>query len=61
MIFVSYNRHDEGWRKRFETISKPLSRSEGIKFWSDKDLEAGEWEPQIESAMQGAVAEPFYS
>jgi hypothetical protein len=56
MIFVSYSREDERWRKRFETISKPLSRSEGIKFWSDKDLKAGEWEPQIEQAMQGAVA-----
>jgi len=25
-------------------------------FWSDKNIKAGEWEKQIESAMQGAVA-----
>jgi len=56
MIFVSYSHNDERWRRRFEVVSKPLSRSEGIRFWSDKDVEAGEWEPQIQSAMQGAVA-----
>lgn len=56
MIFVCYSNDDERWRKQFATISKPLSRSEGIRFWSDKDLKAGEWEPQIEQAMEGAVA-----
>jgi hypothetical protein len=56
MIFVSYSHADEKWRKRFETILKPLSRSEGIRFWSDRDIKAGEWEPQIEKAMKDAVA-----
>jgi hypothetical protein len=56
MIFVSYSHADEKWRKRFEIISKPLSRSEGMRFWSDRDLKAGEWEPQLERAMEGAVA-----
>jgi hypothetical protein len=56
MIFVSYSHADEKWRKRFEIISKPLSRSEGICFWSDRDLKGGEWEPQIQRAMKGAVA-----
>lgn len=56
MIFVSYSHADEKWRKEFEIISKPLSRLEGIKFWSDRNLKAGEWEPQIESAMKEAVA-----
>jgi hypothetical protein len=56
MIFVSYSHGDEKWRKRFETISKPLSRAEGMRFWSDRDLKAGEWEPQIEKAMKDAVA-----
>ncbi len=37
-------------------MSKPLSRSEGMRFWSDRDLKAGEWEPQIEKAMKDAVA-----
>lgn len=56
MIFVSYSHADEKWRQRFELISKPLSRSEGIKFWSDRNLKTGEWEPQIEQAIQGAIA-----
>jgi len=56
MIFVSFSHADEKWRKRFEIMSKPLSRSEGIRFWSDRDIQAGEWEKQIEKAMQGAVA-----
>ncbi len=56
MIFVTYSHEDEKWRKRFEIMSKPLSRAEGMRFWSDRDLKAGEWEPQIERAMRGAVA-----
>ena len=56
MIFVSYSHADEKWRKRFEIMSKPLGRAEGIRFWSDKDIKAGEWEKQIENAMHGAVA-----
>src|SRR6266699_3373418 len=56
MIFVSYSHADEKWRKRFEIISRPLSRLEGIRFWSDRDLTAGEWEPQIEKALKNAVA-----
>ncbi|MBP1687668.1 MAG: small GTP-binding protein [Deltaproteobacteria bacterium] len=56
MIFVSYSHQDETWRKRFETISKPLSRAEPMRFWSDHDIKAGEWEKQIEAAMEGAVA-----
>ena len=27
-----------------------------MRFWSDKDIRAGEWEKQIEAAMRGAVA-----
>lgn len=46
----------ETWRKRFETMAKPLSRAESMVFWSDRNIKAGEWEKQIESAMKGAVA-----
>jgi hypothetical protein len=56
MIFVSYCHADEKWRDRFEIISKPLSRSEEIEFWSDRKLKAGQWEGQIEHAMQTALA-----
>ena len=56
MIFVSYNHKDEEWRRRFEVISKPLARAEKMRFWSDRDIKAGEWEPQIQAAMKEAVA-----
>lgn len=56
MIFVSYSHRDETWRERFEIQAKPLSRAESIRFWSDKNIKAGEWEMQIEEAMEGAVA-----
>jgi hypothetical protein len=56
MIFVSYSHSDEQWRKRFSTMSAPLSRIEKITFWSDHNIKAGEWEPQIEAAMKDAVA-----
>jgi hypothetical protein len=56
MIFVSYSHGDEAWRKRFEIMSKPLARAESMLFWSDRDIRAGEWEPQIERAMKGAIA-----
>ena len=39
----------------FERMSKPLSRSEKIQFWSDRNIKAGEWERQIETAMKEAV------
>jgi hypothetical protein len=56
MIFVSYSHADEVWRKRFETISKPLSIAESMVFWSDKKIKMGEWEKQIEANMKDAVA-----
>jgi hypothetical protein len=56
MIFVSYCHADDAWKKRFEIISKPLSDLEHIEFWSDKKLKAGEWKPQLEAAMKGAIA-----
>ena len=56
MIFVSYSHRDEAWRKRFETISKPLARAESMRFWSDRNIVAGDWERQIEAAMNEAVA-----
>ena len=56
VIFVSYSHRDETWRERFEIQSKPLSRTESVRFWSDKNIKAGEWEAQIEEAMADAVA-----
>src|SRR5689334_17782584 len=56
MIFVSYSHADEEWRNRFEMMSKPMSRVLQIEFWSDKQLQAGKWERQIDAAMLKAEA-----
>jgi TIR domain len=56
MIFISYSPADEAWRKRFETLSKPLSRAECMMFWSDKNISMGEWEKELNSKMKDAVA-----
>jgi hypothetical protein len=56
MIFVSYSHADEKWRHRFKIISTPLSRAERIQFWSDRDINYGKWEHQLEQAMKGAEA-----
>jgi hypothetical protein len=59
MIFVSYSHVDEEWRKRFETISKPMSKVIPMEFWLDKKIKAGEWEKQIKEAMDKAEAVVF--
>ena len=59
MIFVSYCHADEQWRKRFEMMSKPMSRVIPMKFWSDKHVGAGEWDKQIKKAMESSEAVVF--
>jgi len=56
MVFVSYSHSDDAWKKRFEIISKPLSDLEHVEFWSDKKLQAGDWNAQLETAMKRAIA-----
>jgi TIR domain len=56
MIFVSYSRKDEAWRKRFLVMAKPLERYQSIKFWSDRDIPAGmDWRAEIRQAMNDAL------
>jgi TIR domain len=56
MIFVSYSRKDEAWRKRFLVMAKPLARYQSIKFWSDRDIPAGmDWRAEIRQAMNDAL------
>jgi len=55
MIFVCYSRLDDVWRRRFLTMAKPLDRYEGIKIWSDREIQAGEnWRGEIAKAMSRA-------
>jgi len=40
-------------------MSKPMSRVIAMKFWSDKQIGAGEWDKQIKTAMNQAKAVVF--
>jgi hypothetical protein len=37
-------------------MSKPMAKSNGMEFWSDKKLQAGKWETQIDRAMKNSEA-----
>jgi hypothetical protein len=54
VIFVSYSHADTKWLKRFMTIAKPLESYAKITCWSDKNIQPGKWEPQIQEAMRKA-------
>jgi len=59
MIFVSYCHADRRWCRRFEIMSKPMSRVICMEFWSDRQIHAGEWDKQIRVAMDKAEAVVF--
>ena len=56
MIFVSYSHNDSEWLKRWEMMSKPMAKANGMVFWSDKKLQSGRWEQQIKDAMRKSEA-----
>jgi hypothetical protein len=59
VVFVCYSHEDEKWRRRFEIITTPLSKKERIRFWSDRNINYGKWEKQLEHAMRESVAAVF--
>jgi hypothetical protein len=56
MIFVSYSHKNAEWLERWQMMSKPMSKANEMSFWSDINLQAGEWEAQINDAMQKSEA-----
>src|SRR5690348_3868573 len=52
VVFVSYAREDEQWRRRFTEMLKPLVRERRLEVWSDDRMVVGyEWRPQVAEAI----------
>jgi hypothetical protein len=57
VVFVSYSREDEEWRRRFAEMLSPLVRERRLTVWSDDRLLVGyEWRPQLAEAIGRARA-----
>ena len=56
VVFVSYAREDEQWRRRFATMLTPLGKR-GVVVWSDERTAVGAvWRPELERAIARADA-----
>jgi NB-ARC domain/WD domain, G-beta repeat/TIR domain/APAF-1 helical domain len=52
VVFVSYSREDEQWRRRFVEMLKPLVREWRLEVWCDDRTVVGyEWRPQLAEAI----------
>ena len=52
VVFVSYSREDEQWRRRFTEMLKPLVRERRLEVWSDDRMVVGyRWRLQLEEAI----------
>ena len=52
VVFVSYSREDEQWRRRFVEMLKPLVRERRLEVWCDDRMVVGyEWQPQLAEAI----------
>jgi len=55
LVFVSYSRVDLDWLNKFNKQLASLVRTQKIKTWHDRDIEAGnEWEPEIQRRLNTA-------
>ena len=53
-VFISYAHKDEHFKDEIITHLASLKRQGLIEHWNDRQIASGFWDPQIESAMQGA-------
>ena len=57
VVFVSYSREDENWRRRFTEMLKSLVRERRLEVWSDDRMVTGyEWRQQLAEAIDRARA-----
>jgi internalin A len=53
-IFISYSHEDEEWKDEIGKHLSTLKNQDLINDWTDKKIEAGLWDPQIEEAMESS-------
>lgn len=53
-IFISYAHGDEGYRNNIVSHLSALKNQEMIEVWHDRQIIAGQWDPQIKKAMEEA-------
>jgi hypothetical protein len=53
---VSYSHKNAQWLERWQMMSKPMAKANGMEFWSDTNLQPGKWEQQIQNAMHKSEA-----
>ncbi|WP_315824316.1 toll/interleukin-1 receptor domain-containing protein [Paraflavitalea speifideaquila] len=53
-LFISYAHKDEKWKDQLVENLATLRNQELIGDWTDRQIETGLWDPQIEAAMQEA-------
>ena len=52
VVFVSYSREDEQWRRRFAEMLRPLVRERRLEVWSDdREVVGYQWRPQLAAAI----------
>jgi WD40 repeat protein len=56
VVFLSYAREDDQWRRRVETMLRPMG-DRGLVVWSDERIAVGEaWRTQLDAAIARADA-----
>ena len=53
-VFISYAHKNEPYKDDVEKILRTLKEQELVETWNDRNIEAGEWDPQIKAAMESA-------
>jgi hypothetical protein len=53
-VFICYSREDVEYKKELSKHLEALSLDSDIKWWSDSNIESGEWHGQIEEALSKA-------
>lgn len=53
-IFISYSHKDEKWKNKLQSHLSTLRNQGFLLDWDDREIEAGFWDTQIQTAMEAA-------